>query len=275
MRPADPRDPLLLQTLAQGAEVAVQPGFSEDPVGDRQAARAPGLLHKYASRVLLMVSGVCAVHCRYCFRRAYPYDEAPRTDEQWDAAIDVLAGDPTIAEVIYSGGDPLTLGDARLARLTARLEAIPTLRRLRVHTRLPVVIPSRVTDDLLDWLGGTRLAATLVIHANHAQELDGEVAEALGRLRRAGVTLLNQAVLLRGVNDSVDALAALSERLGDLGVIPYYLHQLDRVRGAAHFEVSLAEGRQIVEQLRRRLPGYLVPRYVRERPGDASKEPIF
>jgi EF-P beta-lysylation protein EpmB len=272
--PGDPADPLLLQVLARPAELDPQPGFVADPVGDRAAQRQPGLLHKYASRVLLMASSSCAVHCRYCFRRNYPYADEPRSDADWEPALEAIAADPSLHEVILSGGDPLTLSDARLRRLARRLAAVPSLRRLRVHTRLPVVIPSRVTGELLDWLTGTRLAPVLVIHANHARELDAAVARGLQRLRRAGVMLLNQAVLLRGVNDDVAALVALSERLADVGVAPYYLHQLDRVAGGGAFETSREEGRRLVAELRTRLPGYLVPRYVEEVAGAPAKVPL-
>jgi KamA family protein len=190
-------------------------------------------------------------------------------------AVEAIAEDSSIQETILSGGDPLTVTDARLARLAHQLAAIPHLRRLRIHTRLPVMIPSRVTNDLLAWLTGTRLTPVMVVHANHAQELDERVADSMSHLRAAGVLLLNQAVLLRGVNDSVDAQAALSERLIDIGVTPYYLHQLDRVDGAAHFEVAIDRGRQIIAELRRRLPGYAVPQYVQEQPGEPHKTPLL
>ncbi len=192
-------------------------------------------------------------------------------DEAWTPALDALAADDAIHEIILSGGDPLSLADRRLATLVDRLAAIPHLVRLRVHTRLPIVIPSRVTDELIDWLTGTRLTPIVVLHANHARELDAAVAAAADRLRRAGVMLLNQAVLLRGVNDSADAQAELSLRLIEIGVLPYYLHQLDRVRGAAHFEVPIARGQEIIADLRRRLPGYAVPMYVQEQAGAAHK----
>ena len=271
MRPGDIADPLLRQVLPLPQESEHREGFRADPVGDHQATLAPGLLQKYAGRALMVTTGACAVHCRYCFRRHFPYAEVPRGFAAWEPALSQLAADPTIHEVILSGGDPLTLVDDRLAWLAQRLAAIPHLRRLRVHTRLPIVIPERVNDDLLGWLRGTRLAPIMVVHANHPQELDSDVAAALGRLVEAGVPVLNQSVLLRGVNDSADALAELCERLVDLRVLPYYLHQLDRVAGAAHFEVPESEGLAIMKQLRRRLPGYAVPRYVRERAGDEHK----
>jgi EF-P beta-lysylation protein EpmB len=242
-----------------------------DPVGDAAAQRLPGLLQKYTGRVLLITTGACAVHCRYCFRRHYPYETAPKSLAAWQPALDEIAGDESIREVILSGGDPLTLRDSLLASLAERLAEIPHLRRLRVHTRLPLMIPERVNDELLDWLRGTRLAPVMVIHANHASELSGDAADAVQRLVAAGIPTLNQAVLLRGINDDVETLAELSERLLDLGALPYYLHQLDRVAGALHFEVPIARGLELVAALRARLPGYAVPRYVQERAGEPSK----
>lgn len=264
-------DPLFRQVWPATAESDASPGFTDDPVADASFALRPGLIQKYAGRALMVVTGACAVHCRYCFRRHFPYNESPPSEAVWAGAVATVRADPSIEEIILSGGDPLTVTDPRLARLADQFAALPHLRRLRIHTRLPVMIPSRVNDALLSWLTGTRLTPVMVIHANHAQELDDEVAAALRRLRTAGVLLLNQAVLLRGVNDTVDAQADLSLRLIDLGVTPYYLNQLDRVRGAAHFEVSIERGREIITELRRRLPGYAVPRYVQDKPGAAHK----
>jgi EF-P beta-lysylation protein EpmB len=221
--------------------------------------------------VLLTVTGACAVHCRYCFRRHFPYGDANPAVDRWRAALEYIAGDDSIAEVILSGGDPLTLSDRRLAELARQLETIPHLRRLRLHTRLPIVLPERVNDELLAWLGDTKLKTVIVVHANHAQELDGPVQAALGMLKAAGVELLNQSVLLHGVNDSVDALADLSEALFAAGTLPYYLHMLDKVQGAGHFEVPDAVARRLMEALNARLPGYLVPRLVREVPGGPGK----
>jgi EF-P beta-lysylation protein EpmB len=267
----NPADPLFLQVWPAADEDLLIERFVSDPVDDAAFALRPGLLQKYAGRALMVVTGACAIHCRYCFRRHFPYEESPPTETIWTSAIEAIAQDTSLEEIILSGGDPLTVTDARLAWLVERLAAVPHLHRLRVHTRLPIMIPSRVTDSLLTWITGTRLTPVVVIHANHANELDHEVATAIGRLRTRGVMLLNQAVLLRGVNDTADAQAALSLRLVDLGVMPYYLHQLDRVRGAAHFEVPIEEGRQIIAELRRRLPGYAVPQYVQEQPGSPHK----
>ncbi|HEY1786110.1 MAG TPA: EF-P beta-lysylation protein EpmB [Pirellulales bacterium] len=267
MRYGDTRDPLLLQVLPLAEELSWPADFTADPVGDRLAGRKPGLLSKYSGRVLLVTTGVCAVHCRYCFRRHFPYAEAPRGRGAWRPALDEIEQDPTLSEVILSGGDPLTLVDDVLAELVAELAKIGHLRRLRIHTRLPILIPERVTDALLAWLRGTRLTPVVVVHVNHAVELDDAVREALARLADAGVPLLNQTVLLRGINDQLETLVELSERLIDCRVMPYYLHQLDRVAGAAHFEVAEATGRRLIDQMRARLPGYAVPRYVREEPG--------
>jgi EF-P beta-lysylation protein EpmB len=267
----NPADPLLLQVLPAASERVSAAGFTSDPVDEAAATLVPGLLQKYPGRALLIVTAACPVHCRYCFRREFPYDEHAGGTDAWDVALDALAADPSIEEVILSGGDPLAASDRRLAALVDRLAEIPHIARLRVHSRTPVMIPSRVTDELLDWLTRTRLTPVMVLHANHANELDAEVDAAVDRLHRARVMVLNQAVLLRGVNDSVDAQSALSRRLIEMGVTPYYLHQLDRVRGAAHFEVSIERGREIVAEMRRRLPGYAVPQYVQEQAGEMHK----
>ncbi len=274
MRPGNLADPLLRQVLPVGEELVEDAALADDPVGDSAARIAPGLLQKYQGRALLITTGVCAVHCRYCFRRHYPYGNEPRRLDDWQPAIDALAADDTIHEAILSGGDPLVLTDARLAALVERLESIPHLRRLRIHTRLPIVLPDRVTPALIDLLLGSRLQPVMVVHANHAQELQHDCVEALRSLVHAGLPTLNQAVLLRGVNDSTDALAALCESLGNLGVIPYYLHQFDRVAGAGHFETSEHDGLRFIKELTARLPGYLVPRYVREVAGHSGKTPV-
>jgi EF-P beta-lysylation protein EpmB len=245
-----------------------------DPVADAAAEVVPGLLHKYQGRALLITTGVCAVHCRYCFRRHFPYSEAPQSLAAWRPALDAIGGDATIREVIFSGGDPLTLADERLAKLANEVAAIGHVRRLRVHTRLPILIPERVTDALLTWLTESRLAPLVVIHANHAQEIAADVVSAIARLVDAGIPVLNQAVLLAGVNDSIAAQLDLWESLIDIRVLPYYLHRLDPVAGAAHFEVPIEQGRKIVAALRERLPGYAVPRFVEEIPGATSKMPM-
>ena len=274
MRRGDPRDPLLRQVLPLDDEMRPMPGFGLDAVGDGAAKTAPGVIQKYRGRALLVATGSCAIHCRYCFRRHFPYAEETAARDGWREAVDLIRQDASIEEVLLSGGDPLSLSNGKLAELTGALADIPHLRRLRIHSRLPIVVPERVDDGLMGWLSTLPWPVTLVVHANHANEFDGTVDAALGRLRAAGVHLLNQAVLLRGVNDSVDALAALSERGFRAGVLPYYLHQLDRVAGVAHFEVDDARARALHAGLAVRLSGYLVPRLVREIPGDTGKRPL-
>lgn len=271
MRPGDPADPLLRQVLPDAEEERTSPGFGPDPVGDLGAVQAEGVLRKYHGRALLMTTGACAIHCRYCFRRHFPYAEVNASVHAWRGALEVIAADASINEVILSGGDPLSLADRRLAALAEGLESIPHVHRLRLHSRLPVVLPERVDRAMLGWFTGGRLRPVMVLHANHAHELNDEVAEACARLRAAGAMLLNQSVLLRGVNDDASALAHLSERLFDMGVVPYYLHVLDPVAGAHHFDVDAARARALMRDLAARLPGYLVPRLVREIEGAPSK----
>lgn len=272
----NPQDPLLLQVLAAAAEQTEVAGFGPDPLAESGMQVLPGLLHKYQGRVLLIAAGACAIHCRYCFRRHFPYHEAPRSESQLQEAFERIAADPSIEEVLLSGGDPLMLTDPRLGWILRQLDGIPHLRRLRIHTRLPVAIPARITDELQAALRENRLQPVIVIHANHAAELDEQVAAAMLRLRSdPRITLLNQSVLLRGVNDRVAELAQLSRRLLDCGVLPYYLHLLDPVAGAAHFSVPEEQGLRLMEELRSSLPGYLVPRLVREIPGQPSKTPII
>ena len=274
MRHGDPTDPLLRQVLPLDEEMRPVPGFSLDAVGDGAAKAADGVIRKYNGRALLVSTGSCAIHCRYCFRRHFPYAEETAAAAGWRGAVDVIRTDAGIDEFILSGGDPWSLSTAKLAELTDALATVPHLRRLRVHTRLPVVLPERVDDDLIAWLAALPWPVTVVLHANHANEFDAGVDVALAKLRAAGATLLNQAVLLRGVNDDVDALADLSERGHAAGVLPYYLHQLDRVQGAAHFEVDDARARRLHAALAARLSGYLVPRLVREVAGDPGKRPL-
>ncbi|HVK51475.1 MAG TPA: EF-P beta-lysylation protein EpmB, partial [Pseudoxanthomonas sp.] len=274
MRAGDANDPLLRQVLPLDEEMHPVPGFDLDAVGDTAARTATGVLQKYQGRALLIATGSCAVHCRYCFRRHYPYSEDTAAREGWREAVAAIAADDSIEEVLLSGGDPLSLATSKLEELTAALAAIPHLKRLRIHSRLPVVLPERVDAPLLRWLSALPWPVAMVIHANHANEFDAQVDAALADLRGAGVNLLNQAVLLRGVNDEVQALADLSERCFAAGVLPYYLHQLDRVAGVAHFEVDDARALALHEALRARLSGYLIPRLVREVAGDSGKRPM-
>ncbi|MHB8912132.1 MAG: EF-P beta-lysylation protein EpmB [Lysobacter sp.] len=274
MRHGDPHDPLLRQVLPLDDEMRPMPGFSRDAVGDGDAKAGDGVIRKYRGRALLIATGSCAVHCRYCFRRHFPYAGETAAAAGWRDAVATIRADATIDEVILSGGDPWSLSTAKLAELTQALAGIAHLKRLRVHTRLPVVLPERVDAALLDWLAALPWPTTIVLHANHANEFDAPVDAAVAKLREAGATLLNQAVLLRGVNDSVEALADLSQRSHAAGVLPYYLHQLDRVEGAAHFEVDDARARQLHTALAARLSGYLVPKLVREVVGDPGKRPL-
>jgi len=271
MRRGDPRDPLLVQVLPLGAECNAVPGYVPDPVGDLAARAGAGVLQKYHGRALLITTGACAVNCRYCFRRHFPYAEENASRADFEPALERLRADATVREVVLSGGDPLTLGDRRLAALLAGLQAIPHLRRVRLHTRLPIVLPERIDPGFLAVWSAVRLQKVVVVHANHANEIDDSVRDALAGLRGTGTTLLNQAVLLRGVNDRPDDLVALSETLFETGVLPYYLHLLDPVAGAAHFDVPEDTARGLVAEVAARLPGYLVPRLVREIPGEASK----
>jgi EF-P beta-lysylation protein EpmB len=273
MRSGDAHDPLLLQVLPRADEFATT-GLL-DPVADLDAMPTPGLLHKYHGRVLLITTGACALHCRYCFRRNFPYSDASISATHWQSALDYIRAHSDIREVILSGGDPLVLDDHKLAALEKQLSEISHVKWLRIHTRLPVVLPSRITPGLLDWMQNSRLKITLVIHANHANEIGEDETIALVALRRAGVTLLNQSVLLHQVNDSAETLIVLSQRLYDSGVLPYYLHLLDKTRGAMHFDVLPATAMQIINEMRARLPGYLVPRLVREQAGANSKTAIF
>lgn len=274
MRPGDPTDPLLLQVLPRQEERETVDGFVTDAVGDLQSRRAPGILQKYHGRVLMIAAGACAVHCRYCFRRDYPYSDEPHRLDDWERSLRAIEQDRDVHEVILSGGDPLMLNDQRLEQLCRRIEQIPSIERLRIHTRLPIVLPSRVTESLTELLTGLRPQVVMVVHANHSAEIQGDCRDALRRLMVAGMPVLNQAVLLRGVNDSVEALQGLSTSLINVGVMPYYLHQLDRVAGTAHFEVSEEFGRQLIAELQSRLPGYAVPRYVREIAGASGKTPV-
>lgn len=273
MQRGDPDDPLLRQVLPLADELQATAGFQADPVGDMQAMPIPGVLHKYHGRVLLIMTGGCAINCRYCFRRHFPYAEAQLSQRQWHQALAYLREASDVNEVILSGGDPLLLPDGKLGQRLRDLEQIPHLSRLRIHSRLPVVLPERVTSAFVELLSGSRLQSVLVLHANHARELDTNVADAMAKLRGTGLTLLNQAVLLRGVNDTAEAQIALGEQLFRIGVLPYYLHLLDPVDGAAHFNVNATMAVELLQTVRERLPGYLVPTLVREDAGAPSKTP--
>ncbi|MCP4871298.1 MAG: KamA family radical SAM protein [Proteobacteria bacterium] len=272
--PTDPNDPILRQVLPSADELAPSPeGYRDDAVGDLDADAHPaaGLVRKYAGRALLVTTGLCAVNCRFCFRRAFPYEE---TREGLAAALEVIEGDDSLSEIILSGGDPLTAPDGALRPLIERLASIPHIKRLRIHTRVPVVLPDRIDGALVALLRSTRLRPWVVAHFNHPRELARPAAVACRRLIEAGIPVLNQGVLLRGVNDDVNVLEALHEGLVDLGVKPYYLHQLDRVTGVSHFEVPEEEGRALVEALRVRVSGIAMPTWVRDIPGEPAKRPL-
>ena len=273
MKKGDLDDPLLRQVIPLRQEIIKTPGFTTDPVGDLKVMPLPGLLHKYRGRVLLVTTGACAIHCRYCFRRHFPYTQSNPMKDHWVSVLDYLAKDPTINEVILSGGDPLVLSDRRLAGFAKTLQQIPHIRCLRLHTRLPVVLPARVDSLLLNWLSELKIKKVIVIHTNHANEINESVATAMNRLASAAVTLLNQTVLLHGINDNAASLKALSQSLFEVGVLPYYLHLLDRVQGAAHFEIAASRARRLIGELNGLLPGYLVPRLVYEEPGAVGKTP--
>lgn len=275
MAKGDIHDPLLRQVLPLVEETLQVSGFSHDPLTELAAMPSPGLLHKYHGRALLTVTGACAIHCRYCFRRHYPYSEANPLSGHWEQSLDYLGQHPEINEIILSGGDPLSLSNQRIREITACLSALPQLQTLRIHTRLPIVLPERVDAGLLDLLGQQRMKVVMVVHCNHANEIDQTVQDALQLLATSGVTMLNQSVLLRGVNDSAPVLIELSRALFAAGVLPYYLHQLDRVQGAAHFAVSDQRATSLVDAMRNALPGYLVPRLVQEQPGATAKIPVL
>ncbi|MEQ4454015.1 MULTISPECIES: EF-P beta-lysylation protein EpmB [Kosakonia] len=273
MQPGNPHDPLLRQVLTSQEEFIAAPGFSTDPL-EEQSSVVPGLLHKYRNRALLLVKGGCAVNCRYCFRRHFPYADNQGNKRNWQGALDYIAVHPELDEIIFSGGDPLMAKDHELDWLLAQLEAIPHIKRLRIHSRLPIVIPARITDTLSARFARSSLQILLVNHINHAQEIGDDFRHAMAQLRQANVTLLNQSVLLRGVNDNAQTLADLSNALFDAGVMPYYLHVLDKVQGAAHFMVSDEEARTIMRELLTLVSGYMVPKLAREIGGEPSKTPL-
>ena len=267
-------DPLLRQILPIEEEMLEVEGYISDPVGDLNASRASGVLQKYHGRALIITTGTCAVHCRYCFRKEYPYSNSKPTTNNWQQVLDIINNDTSLHEVILSGGDPLVLSDRRLASLCQQLATIPHINTLRFHTRLPIVLPERIDTHFLQWFSNLAIQKVVVIHANHANEIDPLVGEKLRAITQAGATLLNQSVLLKGVNDNLAALENLSHRLFHYQTLPYYLHLLDKVKGTAHFDIEQQQALHLIEALRNRLPGYLVPKLVREISGERSKTPI-
>ncbi len=274
IKPGDPHDPLLRQILPLQDELSTAAGFSRDPLGERAFNPVPGIVHKYANRVLFIAASQCAINCRYCFRRHFPYSDNQLNRNQWQSALQYVRDNPQLNEVILSGGDPLSLADRQLAWLIEEVAAIAHIKRLRIHSRYPVILPSRITPEFIRLLTSTRLQAVLVVHCNHPQEIDEAVGEAFDRLRRAQICLLNQTVLLKGINDDIAVLTELSEALFAAGALPYYLHLLDRVEGAAHFMLDDLSARQLYAELLTRLPGYLVPKLVREQANERSKTPV-
>lgn len=264
-------DPLLQQVLPVGKELLTAPGYTQDPLQEAASNPVPGLLHKYQSRVLVTLTSACAIHCRYCFRRSFPYDENTPGRTGWPALFHYIANDKKINEVILSGGDPLAVNDAYLHEFTSSLTALPQIKRLRIHTRLPIVLPERVTPELVDWLKNCSIKPIMVIHTNHPNEINNEVGDAISQLTQAGVLLLNQSVLLKGINDNEKTLVELSEKLFSIGVLPYYLHTLDKVNGAAHFDCELETAKALHASMKHALPGFLVPKLVTELPGELSK----
>lgn len=273
--PDNPDDPLLRQVFPDVREDEPVAGFGADPLDEQDSQPAPGILHKYHGRVLLLLTAACAIHCRYCFRRHFPYAGSNPLNSHWPATLDYLRAHEDVREIIFSGGDPLMLDDVKLAALIRDLETIPHLRRLRIHTRMPVAAPERISAEFIELLTQSRLRPVVVVHVNHAQELGLPARQAIRALRNAGITLLNQSVLLRAINDSAAVLVELSESLFELGVLPYYLHLLDPVAGAAHFEVNEEQALHVYREMQTLLPGYLVPRLVREVAGLPSKQPVI
>lgn len=271
MEYSNPNDPLLKQILPLEQELREVAGFGIDPLGEKDKNPTEGVIHKYHGRLLLITSGACAVNCRFCFRRHFPYQDNQLSGRRLEEALNYIKNDDSIREVILSGGDPLAASDRRLKQLTGALADIPHVKVLRIHSRLPIVLPDRVTDDMLGWLASTRLKTVIVLHCNHANEINGNVRTAIARLKQTGATVLNQAVLLRDVNDSVDALVELSEALFDAGAMPYYLHLLDKVQGAAHFDIPRESAQDLVRGMMQRCSGYLVPKLVEEVAGETSK----
>ncbi|GLS24342.1 EF-P beta-lysylation protein EpmB [Marinibactrum halimedae] len=274
MKKGDLNDPLLKQVLPIHQEQDAIPGFTYDPLEESESNPVPGLIHKYRSRVLIVTSSQCAIHCRYCFRRHFPYEDNRSQGNHWSKMLHYLQQHPQVNEVIFSGGDPLSIGNRALINMLNDIETIAHIKRVRFHTRLPVVIPERLDTPLIEALANSTLKTLLVIHTNHPNELDTRLAKRLHKAQQAGITLLNQTVLLKGINDCADVLSELSEALFAAGVMPYYLHLLDRVSGAAHFEVSEKQAQTLYKTLLGELPGFLVPKLVREIAGKESKTPI-
>lgn len=274
MRKGDINDPLLRQVLPTQSELTISSNYQSDPLEEKKYNPLPGLLHKYQGRVLLTLSSMCGINCRYCFRKDFAYEKNNPGSLGWEKVYDYIAADKTISEVILSGGDPLVVNDQTLKKITQKLELIPSIKRLRIHTRMPIVLPNRMTTELINAITSKQFKTILVTHCNHPQEINAAVKSAMTRLSQNKITLLNQSVLLRGVNDDVDVLVALSEALYDAGILPYYLHLLDKVNGTAHFDIDSTIARKLHWEMMQRLSGFLVPKLVCEKPGAPAKIPL-
>ena len=275
MQVGNPNDPLLLQVLAKPEEQLVAKDYSKDPLLERQKNPLAGLIHKYHGRVLLTVTGACAINCRFCFRRHFPYSENNPGRAGWQQTFAYIKNNPDIHEVILSGGDPLLAPDSLLEYLITEISKISHVNTLRIHTRIPVVLPERINSSLLAILASMRLNLVVVLHCNHPQELNADVAKACGALKGVGAHLLNQAVFLRGVNADLVTLESLSHKLFAYNVLPYYLHLLDKTQGTQHFAIPNSRALAIYKELQGKLSGYLLPKLVTEEPGKLSKTLIF
>jgi len=272
MEHGNQNDPLLNQVLPLGAENNILPGYSADPLNEEASNPLPGLLHKYYGRVLVTLTSACGINCRYCFRREFPYEKNNPGSRGWEDILNYIKKDPTISEVIFSGGDPLMMTDKILSERVAQLNQITHIKTLRIHTRMPIILPSRICDELIAWMKKTKLKLIMVVHCNHANEINNDVIDAMQKLKLIGVTLLNQSVLLKNINDSADALINLSEKLFSANILPYYLHVLDKVTGAAHFDLPRETAISLHKKIMEKLPGYLVPKLVTEVAGEKSKK---
>jgi EF-P beta-lysylation protein EpmB len=275
IKKGDINDPLLKQILPLDAELQEISGYETDPLKEAESNPLPGLLHKYHSRVLLTLTGTCAINCRYCFRRHFPYEKNNPGTSGWEKTLDYIANDASISEVILSGGDPLILNDGVLSKFSQKLSTISHVKRLRIHSRIPIVLPERITPELIEWMTNAAFKTILVVHANHPQEIDHTVQAAIQILSEAGIVLLNQSVLLKGINDQVETLVQLSERLFEIGILPYYLHVLDKVQGTAHFDLAQETAVKLHWELTQRLSGFLIPKLVCEQPGAPAKLSIL
>ena len=275
IKPNTPKDPLLLQVLPSPYELEEHEGYVSDPLAESQHNPVKGLIHKYQGRVLFITAGQCAINCRYCFRREFDYSANSPNRAEWEQALTYIRADQSIREVILSGGDPLILSDNQLQWIVNKVADIPHITRIRLHTRIPIVLPSRITSELVHLLTSTHLKCIVVVHSNHAQELDNITHCAFSLMQKQGITLLNQSVLLAGINDQEDILIELSEKLFNQGILPYYLHVMDKVSGTKQFDIPEPRAIALHKRIQAQLPGFLVPKLVREIPGQPNKTVLF